>query len=80
MSGRFIIPIFDPRDNLLFQLSAGNGIGRYVNDLSSIGNYDGIFDPSTGQLGLFDIAAGYTSLQHWWGFGGITLQFYIWHS
>ena len=75
LSGRFIIPIFDPRDNLLFQLSAGNGIGRYVNDLSSIGNYDGIFDPSTGQLGLFDIAAGYTSLQHWWGVGELRSNF-----
>jgi hypothetical protein len=75
LSGRFIIPIFDPRDNLLFQLSAGNGIGRYVNDLSSIGSYDGIFDPSNGQLELFDVVAGYTSLQHWWGVGELRSNF-----
>ena len=75
MSGRFIIPIFDPRDNLLFQLSAGNGLGRCVNDLPSIGNYDGIFDPNTGQLGRFDIAAGHTSLQHWWGEGELRSNF-----
>ena len=75
LSGRFIIPSFDPRDNILFQISAGNGIGRYVNDLSSIGNYDGVFDPSSGQLELFDVIAGYTSLQHWWGAGELRSNF-----
>jgi hypothetical protein len=67
LSGRFITPAFDARDSVLFQLNAGNGIGRYVNDLSSIGNYDGIFNPLTGELELFDVVAGYLSLQHWWG-------------
>lgn len=67
LSGRFITPRLDVRDSLLFQLNYGNGIGRYVNDLSSIGNYDGIFDPATGDLELFDVVAGYVSWQHWWG-------------
>ena len=53
-------------DKVLFQLNRGNGIGRYVNDLNSIGNYDGIFDESTGNLQLFNVFAGYGSLQHWW--------------
>lgn len=66
ISGRFITPYFDERDSVLFQLNYGNGIGRYVNDLSSIGNYDGIFDPATGDLELFHVLAGYASLQHWW--------------
>jgi hypothetical protein len=66
ISGRFITPRFDERDNVLFQLNYGNGIGRYVNDLNSIGNYDGIFDPATGDLELFHVIAGYASLQHWW--------------
>lgn len=66
LSGRFTTPAFDDRDNLLFQLNAGDGIGRYVNDLSSIGNYDGIFNPDTGELELFDVLAGYVSFQHWW--------------
>lgn len=65
-SGRFSTPQLDERDSLLFQLNAGNGIGRYVNDLSSIGNFDGIFNPDTGQLKLFDVLAGYVSWQHWW--------------
>lgn len=66
LSGRFITPALDARDNVLFQFNAGDGIGRYVNDLSSIGNYDGIFDPDTGELELFDVLAGYVSYQHWW--------------
>jgi hypothetical protein len=67
LSGSFSTPMFDSRDRLLFQLNHGNGIGRYVNDLSSIGNYDGIFNPQTGQLQMFNVTAGYGSLQHWWG-------------
>jgi hypothetical protein len=66
LSGRFNTPMFDTRDSLLFQLNGGTGIGRYVNDLSSIGNFDGIFDPRSGDLELFDVLAGYVSWQHWW--------------
>ena len=67
VSGRYSTPRFDQRDSLLFQLNAGDGIGRYVNDLASVGNYDGIVDPKTGELTLFDVVAGYVSAQHWWG-------------
>jgi len=67
ISGSVTTPLFDSRDRFLFQLNKGNGIGRYVNDLNSIGNYDGIFDESTGNLQLFNVFAGYGSLQHWWG-------------
>ena len=66
-SARRSISWLDPRDNLLFQLNAGHGIGRYINDLKTIGNYDGIFDTSTGDMELLDVAAGYVSGQHWWG-------------
>ena len=68
LSGRLMTPNLDARDSLLFQFNAGNGIGRYVNDLSSVGNFDGIFDPDTGDLELFDILSGYVSWQHWWGY------------
>lgn len=66
LSGSYATPKLDERDKLLFQINRGNGIGRYVNDLSSIGNYDGIFDPADGDLQLFDVMAGYASWQHWW--------------
>jgi len=67
ISGSFSMPRLDKRDKFLFQLNSGNGIGRYVNDLSSIGNYDGIFNPANGDLQLFNVLTGYGSLQHWWG-------------
>jgi hypothetical protein len=66
-SGRLVTPFFDKRDNLVFQLNQGDAIGRYVNDLASVGNFDGIFDPVNGDLQLFDVLAGYASWQHWWG-------------
>jgi len=66
LSGSYATPNFDERDKLLFQINRGNGIGRYITDLSSIGNYDGIFDPADGELQLFDVMAGYASWQHWW--------------
>ncbi len=31
-------------DNFLFQLNAGKGIGRYINDLNTLGGQDAIFD------------------------------------
>ncbi|MEP5766658.1 MAG: DcaP family trimeric outer membrane transporter [Halieaceae bacterium] len=66
LSGRFITPRFGERDSLLFQLNGGSGIGRYINDLSSVGNFDGVFNPANGELELFDVLAGYASWQHWW--------------
>ena len=67
VSGRITTPLLDERDSVLFQLNAGNGIGRYVNDLASVGSFDGIFNLETGELELFEIVAGYVSYQHWWG-------------
>lgn len=75
LSGSYLTPYFDNRDKLLFQLNYGDGIGRYVNDLSSIGNYDGIFDPEDEDLQLFDVAAGYVSWQHWWGLNQLRSNF-----
>jgi hypothetical protein len=66
VSGRYTTPKIGERDSLLFQVNAGDGIGRYVNDLASVGNFDGVFNTATGDLKLFDILAGYVSFQHWW--------------
>ena len=66
LSGRLDVNWLDPRDSILFQLNGGTGIGRYVNDLSSTGDFDGIFD-SNGNLELIDVISGYVSAQHWWG-------------
>jgi hypothetical protein len=66
LSGRLSTPELNERDSLLFQLNGGTGIGRYVNDLSSVGSFDGIINPETGKLALFHVLAGYVSWQHWW--------------
>ena len=65
VSGRIDTPLLDSRDNVLFQLNVGSGYGRYVNDLRSVGDFDGIFS-DTGELELIDVIAGYVSMQHWW--------------
>ncbi|MCX2975836.1 DcaP family trimeric outer membrane transporter [Candidatus Marimicrobium litorale] len=74
LSGNIATPYFDDRDKLLFQINTGNGIGRYVNDLSSIGNYDGIFNEEN-KLELFYVTAGYVSWQHWWGINQLRSNF-----
>ena len=68
-------PRFDERDKLVFQLNYGDGIGSYVNDLSSIGNFDGVFEPDSDNLELFDVSAGYVSWQHWWGVNDLRSNF-----
>lgn len=75
LSGRVNAPVFDPRDSVLFQFNYGSGIGRYINDLSSVGNFDGIFNPTTGNLELFDIKSGYISAQHWWPWRSVRSNF-----
>lgn len=75
LGGSFTTPSFDPRDKMLFQINHGDGIGRYVNDLSSIGDYDGVFEPGTDEMELFDITSGYLSWQHWWGLNELRSNF-----
>ena len=52
-------------DNFMFQFNAGEGIGRYINDLNTVGGEDAIFD-STGELYTLPAFAGYVAYQHWW--------------
>ena len=66
VSGRFDAGWFDERDSILFQVNGGKGIGRYINDLRSVGDFDGVFD-ANGNLELIDVVSGYVSGQHWWG-------------
>jgi hypothetical protein len=52
-------------DFLLWQLTYGKGVGRYINDLGIIGVGDAVFDPE-GQLRALPVFAGYVSYQHLW--------------
>jgi hypothetical protein len=65
VSGVLETPRWNEKDVVLFQLTGGKGIGRYINDLNTVGAFDGVFS-STGDLELLDVYAGYVSGQHWW--------------
>lgn len=52
-------------DQFLYQLAAGNGIGRYVNDTSGLG-LDGVIGTSGESLDGLPIYAGMVGYQHWW--------------
>ena len=53
------------KDFLLWQLTYGEGIGRYINDLNTVGGGDAVFDPQ-GQLRALPVFAGYVSYLHEW--------------
>jgi hypothetical protein len=65
LSSSVDVPLFNDRDKIMFQVNVGKGYGRYVNDLNSVGDFDGVFD-ANGELELIDVLAGYVSAQHWW--------------
>jgi hypothetical protein len=60
--------------NLVFQISGGEGIGRYLNDLGTVGGQDAAFDPVTGELRALPAIGGYIAYQHWWQETGRTLN------
>jgi hypothetical protein len=71
VSGTTPVPWWDKRDNFLYQVNYGDGYGRYVNDLGTIGEttgdgFDAVFDPN-GNLDGFKVLAYYVALQKWWG-------------
>jgi hypothetical protein len=66
VSGKAGVETWDKRDNILFQLNYGDGIGRYINDLQEVGGQDAEFDPLTGELETLKVFSGYVAYQHWW--------------
>ena len=65
VSGHINVPIWGDRDEFMYQLNYGDGIGRYINDLGSVGGQDAVFDP-TGELHVLTAFGGYLAYQHWW--------------
>jgi hypothetical protein len=53
------------QDNFKFQFNIGQGIGRYINDLDSVGGMDAVFDPE-GNLKALPALGTYVSYQHYW--------------
>jgi len=66
LSGRHFLGSGRDGDNLMIQLNGGRGIGRYINDLGSVGEQDAVFDPETGELEALPAFGGYVAWEHWW--------------
>ena len=64
-SGKKSLTWWGGDDFLLWQLTYGKGIGRYINDLATIGGGDAVFDED-GDLHALPVLAGYFSYQHRW--------------
>jgi hypothetical protein len=64
-SGRHPFKRSDGKDFLLWQLTYGEGIGQYINDLNTVGGGDAVFDPQ-GQLRALPVFAGYVSYMYEW--------------
>lgn len=62
-SGRRTLDRIGNDDFLLWQLTYGEGIGRYINDLATIGGGDAVFDPE-GNLRALPLFAGFVSYRH----------------
>ena len=52
-------------DQVLFQLAAGQGIARYVNDTNGLG-LDAVITTPGDDLEALDVFAGMLAYQHWW--------------
>ncbi len=64
-SGRMPLQRWSEKDFLLWQVSYGKGLGRYLNDLNTVGGGDAVFDPN-GKLQPLPVFAGYVSYHHVW--------------
>jgi len=63
--GRQPLTWWSDDDFLLWQLTYGEGIGHYINDLGTVGGGDAVFDPD-GKLQALPVFAGYLSYMHRW--------------
>jgi hypothetical protein len=64
-SGRTPFGWWGDEDFLLWQVTYGEGVGRYINDLGTVGGGDAVFDPQ-GKLQALPVFAGYVSYRHTW--------------
>lgn len=66
VSGVVPFYFFNLTDRFVFQLNAGKGIARYINDLNSLGGQDAVFDPDTGKLRPIPAVGWYFDYEHQW--------------
>jgi hypothetical protein len=63
-----IVPVraWNEADRVVFQVNAGHGIARYINDLNSLGGEDAIFVPSTEKLRPLAARSVLVDYEHHW--------------
>jgi hypothetical protein len=66
VSGVLAIRVRTLIDRLMFQVNGGTGIARYINDLSSLGGQDAVFDSTTGDLVALPVLGWYVGYEHRW--------------
>jgi DcaP outer membrane protein len=66
VSGRLPFAFWSKRDQVVFEINGGTGIGRYISDLRSLGGQDGVFDPGANQLLPLVVFSGLVGYEHWW--------------
>ena len=65
-SGVFPFKVGTLQDRVIFQANGGRGIARYINDLSSLGGQDAVFDTTTGDLKALPAFGWYIAYEHAW--------------
>ena len=66
LSGVFPFERWNLTDRFIFQINAGRAIARYIQDLSSQGGLDGVFDPASGELEVLKMGGWYLDYEHMW--------------
>jgi outer membrane DcaP-like protein len=66
LSGVVPFRYFNLIDRFIFQLNAGRGIARYINDLNSLGGQDAFFNPLDGTLHPLKAVGFYLDYEHQW--------------
>jgi Skp family chaperone for outer membrane proteins len=66
VSGVVPFHYFNLTDRFVFQLNGGEGVGRYINDLNSLGGQDGVFDPATGEFEVLPAFGWFVDYEHMW--------------
>jgi len=65
-SGVFPFKFRHLQDRVIYQVNGGKGIARYINDLSSLGGQDAVFDTTTGNLHALPAIGWYVAYEHAW--------------
>ncbi|MHC4942798.1 MAG: DcaP family trimeric outer membrane transporter [Planctomycetota bacterium] len=66
VSGKLAVASELEKDNIVFQINSGDGMGRYINDLESEGGQDAFIDPVTNRMRTLAVFSIYAAYQHWW--------------